>query len=78
MLIIPHCLDSHLTDGDKPYALATVSLHRNNFMLLVLISVKRLNEPQGLVQVDGLSKLIKIILLIRSRTRDLADCSIVP
>jgi hypothetical protein len=35
-----------------------------------------LSKPQGLVQPEGLGKLIKIIHLIGSRTRDLPVCNI--
>jgi hypothetical protein len=38
----------------------------------------RLSKPQGLVRPEGLSKLIKIIHLIGSRTRDLPVCNIAP
>jgi hypothetical protein len=44
-------------------------------MLLVLISVKSLSKPQGLVRPEGLGKLIKIVHLIGSRTRDLPVCN---
>jgi hypothetical protein len=40
-------------------------------LLLVLISVKRLSEPQGLVRLEGSDKLKKFIHLIGSRIRDL-------
>jgi hypothetical protein len=38
----------------------------------------RLSKPQGLVRLEGLRKLIKIIHLTGPRTRDLPACSIVP
>jgi hypothetical protein len=38
----------------------------------------RLSKPQGLVRPEGLGKLIKILHLIRSRTRDLEACNIAP
>jgi hypothetical protein len=43
-------------------------------LLLVLIYVKRLSKPQGLVLLET----EKFIHLIGSRTRDLPVCSIVP
>jgi hypothetical protein len=39
---------------------------------------QRLSKPQGLVRPEGLGNLKKKIHLIRSRTRDLPACSIVP
>jgi hypothetical protein len=39
---------------------------------------KRLSEPQGLVWLEELDKLKKIIHLIGSRTRYLQACSMVP
>jgi hypothetical protein len=47
------------------------------FMFLVLISVKRLSKPQGLVRPEGLGKFKKNHFL-RYQTRDLPVCSIVP
>jgi hypothetical protein len=38
----------------------------------------RLSKPQGLGRPEGLGKLINIIYLIRSRTRDLPVCNIPP
>jgi hypothetical protein len=38
----------------------------------------RLSKPQGLVRLEGLGKLIKIIHLIGSRTCDLPVCNIAP
>jgi hypothetical protein len=35
----------------------------------------RLSKPRGLVRPEGLGKLIKIIHLMRSRTRDLPVCN---
>jgi hypothetical protein len=87
MLRIPDCRDNRLTDGGgkvvspmrqgcQPCAPAAALLPRNSiFMLLVLISVKRLSKPQGLVRPEELGKLIKIIHLIGSRTRDLPVCN---
>jgi hypothetical protein len=37
---------------------------KHYFMLLVLISVKRLSKPQGLARPEGYDNLIKIIHLI--------------
>jgi hypothetical protein len=53
----PTYLDSRLTDGGKVanplYSPETFFF----FLLLVLISVERLSEPQGLVRPEGLGKL---------------------
>jgi hypothetical protein len=38
---------------------------------------KSLSKPQGLVRPEGLGKLINIIHLIGSRTRDLPVCNII-
>jgi hypothetical protein len=38
----------------------------------------KLSKPQGLVRPEGFGKLIKIIHLIESRTRDLPVCNIAP
>jgi hypothetical protein len=38
----------------------------------------RVSKPQGLVRPEGFGKLIKIIHLIGSRTRDLPICKIAP
>jgi hypothetical protein len=47
-------------------------LSRNIIVLfLALISVKSLTKPQGLVRLEILDKLKKLIHLIGSRTRDL-------
>jgi hypothetical protein len=48
------------------------------FLLLILISIKRLSKPQGLVRLEVLGKLENFIHHITSRTRDLPACSIVP
>jgi hypothetical protein len=39
---------------------------------------KKLSKLQGLVQLEGLGQLTKFSYLVRSRTRDLPACSIVP
>jgi hypothetical protein len=49
-----------------------------SFLLLILISVKRLSKPQGLLRLEGLGKLKKCNELIGSGTRDLPACSVVP
>jgi hypothetical protein len=49
------------------------------FLRLVLIYVKSLSKPQCLVRLETLGKLeIKLIHLIRSQSRDLPACNIVP
>jgi hypothetical protein len=82
MLSIPHCLDNRLIDGGKivsPKHQPQFTPQKHFFPLLVLISLKRLNKPQGLVRPGYLGKLKKFIHLIGSRTRDLhAASSIVP
>jgi hypothetical protein len=70
MLKIPHCSDNRLTDEVRWSDL------RAFFLFLVLISVRG-SEIQGLVRLEGLGKLKKIIYLIGPRTRDLSACSIV-
>jgi hypothetical protein len=47
------------------------------FLLLVLISVKRLSKPPGLVRLEGLGKLKKFNNFIGFRTCNLPACSIV-
>jgi hypothetical protein len=70
MLRIPHCLDTLRAGG---------ALLRNIiFLLLVLISVKRLSKIQGLVLLKGLGKLKKFGDLIGIRTRDRPACSTMP
>jgi hypothetical protein len=49
---------------------------KHYFYASVLIS--RLSKPQGLVQPEGIGKLIKIVCLIRCRTHDLPVCNIAP
>jgi hypothetical protein len=74
MLRIQHCLDNRLTDSGKvvsPTHRPQFTSQKHYFLLLVLVSVKRLSERQGLVQPEGLDKLKKFIHLIGSRIRDL-------
>jgi hypothetical protein len=62
ILIIPHCLDSRLTDGGK----AVSPTHRSRYTPQKHFSAScthfcyRLNKPQGLVRPEGLGKLKKI------------------
>jgi hypothetical protein len=81
MLRITQCLDIRLTDGGGVVSLTHLQgfTPRNIiFLLLVLISVKRLSKPQGLVLLEGLGKLKKFNDLISNGTRDLWPCSIAP
>jgi hypothetical protein len=44
-------------------------------LLLVIISVRDLVNPRGLVRLKGIYELKKVIYLIGSQTRDLPSCS---
>jgi hypothetical protein len=75
MLRIPHCLDTWLIDGRKVvrFTIHSPCTPRNIFWHSFLLEAKK---PQGLVRLEGLSKLIHLIDLIGIRTRDLPSCSI--
>jgi hypothetical protein len=53
-------------------------LPRNIFVHLVLISVRGLSKPQGLVPPEGLGQLMKIIHFFRSRNDYLPTYGIAP
>jgi hypothetical protein len=64
MLRIPHCLDNRLS-GVREVVWITrrprsTTQKQFFFLLLVLISVKRLSKLQGLVRPEGLRKLRKL------------------
>jgi hypothetical protein len=77
---IPHCLDSRLTEGGEVVSLK----HRPRTTPQKYFSVSgthlcsSMSKPQGLVRPEGLRKLIKIIHLIGSQTRNLPAYSKVP
>jgi hypothetical protein len=80
MLRIPHCLDSRLIDGGEvsPTHQPCSTPKKHYFSTSGTNFCYRLSEPQGLVQLEGLVKLKKFILLIVFRTRDLPACSVAP
>jgi hypothetical protein len=81
MLRIPHCVDSRLTDGGKVVSLTRrpfFTPQKHYFYACGAHFCDRLSKPQGLVQPEGLDKLIKIFHIIGSRTRDLPACNIAP
>jgi hypothetical protein len=81
MLKIPHCLDNRLTYGGKVVSLThrPHSTPQKHFLSASgTYFCQRLSKLQGLVRLDGLGKLKKFNYFIRSRTRDLPSCSIVP
>jgi hypothetical protein len=71
MLRFPHCLQGRLTDGGKFVSLKHLprSTHQEHFLLLALISVRGLANPQGLVRSEGLGTFKTCIHPIGSRTR---------
>jgi hypothetical protein len=82
MLRIQHCLDNWLTDGSEVVIL-TRWPHSTPQKLFFspsfgTYSCQRLGKPQGLVGLEGLSKLKKSGDLNGSGTHDVLGCSIVP
>jgi hypothetical protein len=72
------CLDSRLTYDNEVVSLTrrlSSSPQKHFFRLLVLVSV-RLSKPQGIVKLEGLGELKKLIHLIGSRKHDLPGCNI--
>jgi hypothetical protein len=74
MLRIPHCLDNRLTDGGRPRS----TPHEHYFSASGTHFWQRMSKPQGLVRLEGLVKLKKLIRIIMSWTRDLPACNTVP
>jgi hypothetical protein len=75
MLRIPHCLNSLLINGsDVSVTQRSPSTHEEHCFRYAIC--QRLSEPQGLVMLEGLDKLIKIIHHIGSRTLDLPTCTV--
>jgi hypothetical protein len=74
-------LHSHRRENLKSYICEVVShthrprsTHQKRFLYLSLLhTYQRLSKSQGLVRFEGLDKLIKIIHIIRYRTRDLPN-----
>jgi hypothetical protein len=80
MLRIPHCLDNRLTNGGKvvsPTHRLRFTPEKHYLYASGTHFYYRLSEPQGLVRLEGLDRLKKLIRLIGSRIRDLPACSIV-
>jgi hypothetical protein len=78
---IPHRLDSRLRHGDKvisPTHRPRSIPQKHYFSASVTHFCWRLSKRQGLVLLEGLSQLRKIIYLVGSQTRDLPACSILP
>jgi hypothetical protein len=81
MLRIPHCLDNRLTNGGKvvsPTHRPLLYSPETLFLCFWYSFLLGLVKPQGLVRPEGLGKLIKIVHLLGSRTRDLPVCNIAP
>jgi hypothetical protein len=77
--LIPHFLDSRLTDSDSTVSLThrpRSTPQKHYFPASGTHFCNRLNKIQGVVWLEGLGKL-KVILLFRSRICDLSACSIV-
>jgi hypothetical protein len=55
MLSIPHCLDSRLTDGGKPYALVMLYSPKQIFCFWYLFLLEAERAP-GPVRPEGLGK----------------------
>jgi hypothetical protein len=69
MLRIPHCLESQLIDGGKGMSLMRQPFYSPETLLLSFwySYLLETDKPQGLVQTEGLGKLIKIIHLNRNK-----------
>jgi hypothetical protein len=81
MLKNPHCLVSRLTDGGKvvsPKHRPRSTPQKHYFSVSSTHFCYSLSKPWGLVLSKGLGELKTFIYLIRSRTRDLPACSVVP
>jgi hypothetical protein len=70
-ILIPRCLGNQLTEGDEAVRL-TRQLHSTPqkqicFLLLVLISVRGLSQPKGLLRLERLGKLRNFMDLIESQ-----------
>jgi hypothetical protein len=80
ILRILHFLGNGLTDGRKIVRLTQQprSTPQKHFSSPGINFSLRLSKPQGPVRLEGLDKIINIILPIRSRTRDLPAYSIMP
>jgi hypothetical protein len=57
-------------------AVSLSALRTGRAILLLLLIVLRLSEPQGLLRLEGLGILKQFIHLIGSRNRDLPACGI--
>jgi hypothetical protein len=78
MLRISHCLDSRLTDGGEVVSLTHRPLSTPQRQYFSASGTHLCRKLRGLVRLEGLGKLKKLIYFIGSRTRDLPACSIVP
>jgi hypothetical protein len=78
MLRIPHCLDSRVTDGVKVVSIThrLLSTPQKSCLSLALILLAA-SKPQGLVRLEELGKLIKIVHVIGPRICDLQACILV-
>jgi hypothetical protein len=75
MLRTPHCLDNRLTDGRKYFSLTRRPPLYSPERFFGIHFCYMLGKLQGLVRLQGLGKVIKVVHLIESRTRDLPTCS---
>jgi hypothetical protein len=74
MLRISHSIDSRLTDGGEVVSLTHLSrsiAQKHYFSASGTHFCYRLSKPHGLVRLEVLGKLKKVIHLIGSRTHDL-------
>jgi hypothetical protein len=77
--VLRDCLDSRLIDGGKVASLAhrpRSALQKHDLSASGTHFFQRLNKPLGLMRLEGLGKIKKILYLVESRTRDLSVCSI--
>jgi hypothetical protein len=80
MFKISHCLDSRLTDGCEvvsPTHRPRYAPQKYYFSASDTYICKRLSKRQGLVRLERLNKLKRLIHLVGSRIRELPACNIV-
>jgi hypothetical protein len=75
---IPHCLDNRLIDGGYVVSLTRLPRSTAQEQFIILFSVRGWVNPRDIVWPEGLVKFKIFMDLIKTRTRDLPACNILP